>query len=107
MRAFGLPVEVPLAFVGDEKCANRAVLIVRPEVAVAFVEARDYAVRLLLLQDGTADPRVAQFLSQPQIFGLGDLPEFRSVFLVVLVEQVLRTEPWARRQQHRQQTKEK
>jgi hypothetical protein len=81
-----LPSKVPFAVIGDEKCPDGPVGIVRTEVAVTPVEAAELAIWPARLKNRSAHRSVSQFLRQPQIFGLADVPEFGAMLGIMLIQ---------------------
>src|SRR5215471_2053291 len=72
IRSAGLPPEVALAGIGDEKGADGTIRIVSAEIAMPPVEASEPAVGPSRFEDRTAGRHrcVSQLLRQPQILAL-------------------------------------
>jgi hypothetical protein len=81
-----LPSKVPFAIIGDEKCSDGSVRIVRAKVTLTPVKAAELAIWPPRFKNWPTHRRVSQFLRQPQILGLADVAELGAVLGVVLIQ---------------------
>jgi hypothetical protein len=93
--------KVPLAIVGDKKCPDGSVRIVSAKVPVTPVKSAELAIRPPGFEDWPTHRRVPQFLRQPQIFGLADVPELGAMLGIMLIQ--LRPAPESRPAGEKQQ----
>ena len=78
--------KVPLAIIGDEKCPDGPVRIVRAEIALAPVKSAELAIGTPRFKNWPTHRGVPQFLRHPEIFRLADMAELGPMLGVMLIQ---------------------